>query len=322
MRTPRVNGSPSSPPRRLLLVANPIAGGGRGKAFAERLAASLQPRGIEAEVYLTKAAGDAAARAARAGAEPWHGLVAIGGDGTVNEVLNGMPDPSRPLAVLPLGTANVLALELGLPRQPEAAAAIIAAGHVRKLAIGLCGDRRFLLFCGAGVDGAVVQRLSEVRTGTLGKRKWLAPILHTVWHWPQFTLTATFPDGSRIENLSSVLVTRVRNYGGIAHLTKDVSVDSGLLHVLCFRQRSRLQWLWQGARAFAKRMKPGTRLETRAVTSVRIDGEAPFQIDGDFGGRSPVQVSLLPQQAQVFVAAERAVPAVPGAAVPVSAPGR
>ena len=322
MRTPRVNGSPSSPPRRLLLVANPIAGGGQGKAFAERLAASLQPRGIEAEVYLTKAAGDAAARAARAGAEPWHGLVAIGGDGTVNEVLNGMPDPSRPLAVLPLGTANVLALELGLPRQPEAAAAIIAAGHVRKLAIGLCGDRRFLLFCGAGVDGAVVQRLSEVRTGTLGKRKWLAPILHTVWQWPQFTLTATFPDGSRIENLSSVLVTRVRNFGGIAHLTKDVSVDSGLLHVLCFRQRSRLQWLWQGVRAVAKRMKPGARLETRAVTSVRIDGEAPFQIDGDFGGRSPVQVSLLPQQAQVFVAAERAVPAVPGAAVPVSAPGR
>jgi diacylglycerol kinase family enzyme len=316
---PSVNGSPSSPPRRLLLVANPIAGGGRGKDFAERLAASLQARGIEAEVYLTRAAGDAAARVARTGTEPWHGLVAIGGDGTVNEVLNGMPDPSLPLAVLPLGTANVLALELGLPKQPEAAAAIIAAGHVRRLAIGLCGNRRFLLFCGAGVDGAVVQRLGEVRAGTLGKRKWLAPILHTVWHWPQFTLAATFPDGSRLENLSSVLVTRVRNYGGVVHLTKDVSVDSGLLHVLCFRHRSRLQWIWQGARAFAGRMAPGARLETRAVTSVRIDGDAPFQIDGDFGGVSPVQVSLLPQQAQVYVAAERA---VPSATVPVSVPGR
>jgi diacylglycerol kinase family enzyme len=309
--------SPSSPPRRLLLVANPISGGGRGKVAARRLADALQQRGLEAEVYLTQAPGDATARAARAGSEPWHGLVAIGGDGTINEVLNGMPDPSRPLAVLPLGTANVLALELRLPKQPEAAAAIIAAGHVRKLAIGLCGNRRFLLFCGAGVDGAVVQRLGEKRTGTLGKRKWLAPILHTVWHWPQFRLSATFPDGSRLENLSSVLVTRVRNYGGVVHLTKDVSVDSGLLHVLCFRQRSRLQWIWQGARAFAGRMAPGAQLETRAVTAVRIDGDAPFQIDGDFGGVSPVHVSLLPQQAQVYVAAERAVPEVD---VPV--PGR
>ncbi|HEU4419777.1 MAG TPA: acylglycerol kinase family protein, partial [Planctomycetota bacterium] len=125
----------------MLLVANPIAGGGRGKVSATRLAGALQQRGIEAEVYLTNAPGDAAARAARAGTESWHGLVAIGGDGTVNEVLNGMPDPSRPLAVLPLGTANVLALELRLPKQPEAAAEIIAAGHLRKLAIGLCGTR-------------------------------------------------------------------------------------------------------------------------------------------------------------------------------------
>lgn len=310
-----MTGSPPTPPRRLLLVANPIAGGGKGKELAVRLAALLRQRGIEAEVHLTTTAGDAAARAARAGTESWHGLVAIGGDGTVNEVLNGMPDPSRPLAVLPLGTANVLALELQLPKQPEAAAAIIAGGHLRQLAIGLCGTRRFLLFCGAGVDGAVVQRLSEVRTGTLGKRKWLAPILHTVWHWPQFTLSATFPDGSRLANLSSVLVTRVRNYGGVVQLTKDVSVGSGLLHVLCFRQRSRLQWIWQGARAFAHRMAPGARLEVRAVTAVRIDGDAPFQVDGDFGGRSPVQVSLLPQQARVYVAAEHAVPSAGALAV-------
>jgi diacylglycerol kinase (ATP) len=307
------------PPRRLLLVANPIAGGGRGKHLAPRLASLLQQRGIEAEVYLTQAPGDATARVSRTVTERWQGVVAIGGDGTVNEVLNGMPDPSLPLAVLPLGTANVLALELGLPKQPEAAAAIIATGHTRKLAIGLCGNRRFLLFCGAGVDGAVVQRLSVVRSGTLGKHKWLAPILHTVWHWPQFTLSATFPDGSRLENLSSVLVTRVRNYGGLVHLTQDISVDSGLLHVLCFRQRSRLRWIWQGARAFAGRMAPGAQLETRAVTSVRIDGDAPFQIDGDFGGVSPVQVSLLPQQAQVYVAAERA---VPSADVPVPVRGR
>ncbi len=294
-----MNGSPSSP-RRVLLITNPISGGGKGTILAPRLAVALQQRGIEAAIYLTTAAGDASARATRAAAEPWDGLIAIGGDGTVNEVLNGMPDPSRPLGVLPLGTANVLATELRLPKQPEAAAAVIAAGCLRPLAIGLCGTRRFLLFCGVGVDGAVVDRVSQVRTGTLGKHKWIAPIVHTVWHWPRFTLAATFPDGSRLDGLSSVLVTRVRNYGGVMHLTPEVSVDSGMLHVLCFRQRSRLAWLWQGARAICGRLQKGAWLDVRTVPAVQIDGDAPFQIDGDFGGQAPVHVSLLPQRASVF----------------------
>ena len=169
------------PPRRVLLIANPISGGGRGRDLAPRLAEALRACGVEAEVYLTRASGDAAARAAAAGPEPWDGLVALGGDGTVNEVLNGMPDPSRPLGVLPVGTANVLALELALPRDVDAAAAVIAGGHLHELAIGLCGARRFLLFVGVGIDGAIVKRVSERRTGTLGKHKWIGPLLHTVW---------------------------------------------------------------------------------------------------------------------------------------------
>ncbi|MEO6596051.1 MAG: diacylglycerol kinase family protein [Planctomycetota bacterium] len=295
-----MNGSPPPPPRRLLLIANPISGGGKSEVWAGALATALQARGIEAEVYFTQAAGDGAARARVAAGEGWHGLVAIGGDGTVNEVLNGMPDPSQPLGVLPVGTANVLAMELGLPKQPAAAAAVLAAGHQRSLAIGLCGERRFLLFCGVGVDGAVVDCLSQVCTGTLGKRKWLGPILHTVWHWPKFSLRATFANGECLEDLSSVLVTRVRNYGGVMQLTPDISVDSGQLHVLCFRQRSRTAWMWQGLRAVCHRMRAGRDIDVRATSAVRIEGDAPFQLDGDFGGRSPVQLSLLPQRAQLF----------------------
>jgi diacylglycerol kinase family enzyme len=206
---------------------------------------------------------------------------------------------------LPVGTANVLATELRLPRRPDAVAAMLAAGHRRPLAIGRVDGRRFLLFCGAGVDGAVVRRLAEVRTGTLGKHRWLAPILHTVRHWPQFELTATFADGSRLEGLSSVLVTRSRNYGGVVRLTPDVDIGDGMLHVLCFRHRSRMAWIWQGVRALCGRMREGRDLTVRQTTAVRIEGLAPFQVDGDFGGMSPVQVDLLPEPVQLFVPGPR-----------------
>jgi YegS/Rv2252/BmrU family lipid kinase len=295
--------NPPTTPRRALLICNPKAGGERGRVLGPELAKALRARGVDAECHLTTARGDAEARARDAGSEPWDALVAIGGDGTVNEVLNGMPDPTRALGVFPLGTANVLAIELGLPRRVDAAAAAIAAGHTRSLAIGQAAGRRFLLFAGVGVDGAVVERMHEARTSLRGKKKWLGPIFGTVWGWPQFTLRATFAGGEVIDGLSSVLVTRVRNYGGVVYLTRDVSCDSGVLHVLCFRQRARLAWLWLGVRGFCGRLRATDALLVRATTSVRIDGDAPYQLDGDFGGRAPLAIDLLSQPARLLVPA-------------------
>jgi diacylglycerol kinase family enzyme len=287
-------------PRAILVIANPIAGGGRARTVAPALQQQLQRRGLAAEVYFTRGAGDGRARAAAAGSEPWAGIVAVGGDGTVNEVLNGMPDPSRPLGVLPLGTANVLAIELRLPRAPQALAELVAADRTRPLAIGLAGERRFLLFCGVGVDGAVCDHMQQRNSSARGKRKWIGPILAVVRRWPQFALRATFADGDVLDDLSSVLVTRVRNYGGLLQLVPDIDVGDGQLHALCFRGRSRLWWMSQGLRGALRLMRPTPRLVVKATAALRIDGDAPFQIDGDFVGRGPVTVSLAPQCANVF----------------------
>ena len=282
------------------MITNPISGGGRGRIAAEALRDALQRRSVAAEVWFTTCAGDATARAARLASEAWDGVVAIGGDGTVNEVLNGMPDPSLPLGVLPVGTANVLAMELGLPPRPDAAAAILAGGHRRSLAIGVCNGRRFLLFVGAGIDGAVVRRLAEVRTGTLGKHKWLGPILHTVLHWPRHKLGATFADGTRLDDLASVLVTRVSNYGGVMRLVPGIDPYGDALHVLCFRARNRFVWAWLGCLALFGRLRAGRHLEVRTTTAVRIEGDAAWQIDGDHGGSGDVAIELSTARASVF----------------------
>lgn len=285
------------------MIANPISGGGRSRSTVPVLCAALRARGITAESFFTAAAGDASTRARQAATEDWDGLIAAGGDGTINEVLGGMPDPTRPLGFLPAGSANVLAVELGLPRDPERAAAVFAAGHLRDHAIGDCSGRRFLLFVGAGVDGAIAERLSRVRTGTLGKRGWVGPILHTTWHWPHFALRATLADGTVLDDLSSVLVTRVRNFGGLASLTPGIDPADGQLHVLAFRMRGRLAWTWQGLRAVCGRLRPGRSLTTHTTTALRIDGDAPFQIDGDHGGHTPVDIRLLDAPARLYAPA-------------------
>lgn len=287
---------------RVLLIANPVSGGGRGLVAAEACAAELRRLGAVAEVYRTVAAGDARRRAAAAANEAWTTLVAVGGDGTVNEVLGGMGELRQRLAMLPVGTANVLAVELRLPRRPAEVAAAIVRGGTRQLAVGLANGRRFVLFCGVGLDGAVVNRFATTRSGTCGKRKWLAPILHTLWHWPRFSLRATFGDGTFRDDLGTVLVTRVRDYGGVVKLPASIDVDDGRLHVVCFRARSRLAWLWLGLRGLCRCMRSGRWLEVVPADSVRIEGEAWYQIDGDAGANAPVDVTLDRHKVQFVVA--------------------
>lgn len=292
---------PDHPLQRVLLIANPVSGGGRAAKRAHACAAALAKLGVHGEVYLTTAAGDGAARARRAGDEAWDALVACGGDGTVNEVLGGMPDLNRPLAMLPVGTANVLAIELGLPRNPAAVAAMIAGGRTRRLAVGTVNGRRFLLFCGVGLDGAVVNRLAEVRTGTLGKRKWLGPILHITRHWPRYSLRATFADGSVRDDLSTVLVTRVRDYGGVVKLPAGIDIDDSRLFAVCFRARSRMAWIWLGLRGLFRAMRQGRSLEVVPTEGLTITGAAPYQVDGDGGGTTPLTIGMADERVPFVV---------------------
>jgi diacylglycerol kinase family enzyme len=286
---------------RILILANPIAGGGRSRRLAPELATILQSLGCHAEVYFTKAAGDAAARARVAGPEPWDALVAVGGDGTLNEVLNGMPDPTRPLGVLPVGTANVLASEYRIPRSPRALAPVIASLRTTPHAIGLAGSRRFLLFCGAGLDAAIVEHLHHRRSGTLGKTKWLPSIGAIVHQWPQHTLRATLADGEVLDDLSSVLVTRVRNYGGVARLPRHIDPASDQLYVLCFRSRSRIAWAAMGLCAALGVLRSGRNLVMRTTREVLVLGNAPTQVDGDLGSRSPLRIGLHDVTARLLV---------------------
>lgn len=307
--------------KRFLILANPIAGGGRSKRVAPHLAQELEKRGGSAEVCFSQAAGDLRQRAAKVEPGEFDAVVSVGGDGTLNEVLNGLPDPTVPLCPMALGTANVLALELGLPKRPEPLAEILMAGRTLQAAIGLCEGRRFLLFVGAGMDGSIVERLEQVRTGTLGKIGWVRPILQTVWSWPlrDFVVRAA---GQEFTGVTSALVTRVRNYGGMLKLP-EVDVRDGHLHLLLFRQRSRWSYLCAVVRGMAGRLRSGRDLEMLVVDELEIgvdgtppsaaDGTppsaaaaepSPYQIDGDLGGSvapgQPLRVSLFPEAARLF----------------------
>lgn len=288
--------------RRVQIIANPIAGGGRARRLAPELADELRRRGIDAELFLTAGAGQARDRAAQIEPAECSAVVSVGGDGTLNEVLNGLADPGVPLTMLAMGTANVLACELGLPRRPAELAAVVEAGRTVPAAIGLANGRRFLLFTGVGLDGAMVEALERRRRGTLGKIGWLRPVLQMVARWPRHELAVETDTGETFEGASQVLVTHVHNYGGVMSMPGDMQIGDADLHVLCFRQRTRTAYFLAALRAWRGRLRAGVDVEILRARSLHIRGEPgpPFQVDGDYGGRGDVEIALDPVRANIL----------------------
>lgn len=289
-------------PREFLIIANPISGGGRSRTVAPQLRDALIERGLGAELFFTARGGDAGRRAAEIEVGQYAGVISVGGDGTLNEVLNGLPDPSIPLGILAMGTANVLALVLKLPFEPIALADLLAAGHTRPAAVGLVEGRRFLLFVSSGLDADIVQRVEEVRTGTLGKLKWIGPVLHTIRRWPVRERRITTDEGIVHEGVTTVVVSRVNTYGGILTLPGDIDLEDGFLHVLAFRQRSRWQYFRVVVRALLGRLRVGRDVIHLPTRGLRIEGDSDsvWQVDGDLGGKGDLRISLHEATARLF----------------------
>jgi YegS/Rv2252/BmrU family lipid kinase len=287
---------------RVGLVSNPTAGGGRHAGHGERAEECLRHRGLDVIVRATKAPGDAT-RAAAELAPQVEAVVAVGGDGTVNEVVNGLAGTGIPLGIVPAGTVNVLALELCLPFDLAQACDVVAAGRTRLLDLGTVDGRGFLLMTGAGLDALTIRRLDPRAKRRFREAAFVWEGLRTFLEedQPEFPLAV---DGHELSARFAV-VGNCRYYGGRFGVTTRADPADGLLDVLVFRGKGLLTNLsfWLG-------VPWGGHLRHPQVTYLRgqrvelgppDQGEVWFQTDGELAGRLPAVVTVRPAALKVFV---------------------
>jgi diacylglycerol kinase (ATP) len=291
---------------RIVIIANPVSGSGKGLRLARAVADLLRARGETPEIVETRAAGDACRLAG--GCDGAAAVAAVGGDGTVNEVLNGLR-PGPALAMIPGGTANVLAKELGLPRDAQGLARVLAEGREISWDLGVdrVGGRKFLLFASAGYDAHVVHLFHAARKGPV--RMW-----QYLW-WGAKSMIEFRPprvavelDGAALGEAAWVIVSNVAAYGGPLVFTPRAKADDGTFEVLVQRGGSRFDVLKMFARAFAGWLSgddlplPGVSFhQARRVRLTSIDGvPVPLQVDGDPGGHLPVDLELVPGGVKVL----------------------
>src|SRR6266704_5465095 len=299
-----------------LLIHNPNAGSASDarRVKVDEARRILEARGILADLEETTAPGEATEIAKRAGADGRQLVIACGGDGTINEVVNGLAGPQNghrvPLALLPAGTANVLAKELELSWDIPRAAEQLASGSVREIALGLATPleqpekaRYFLSVAGAGPDGRITYAVDLELKARLGILAYWWQGAREVFNYKFHHFRVSIEGQSR--EVSLVIVGRTKHYGGPFKITTQADLFEDQFEFVGLTTQSGLKYL-----SYLPTLWFGDLRKTEGVHFVKADtllceptNEAPIyaQIDGEPLARLPVEFRIVPSALRLLV---------------------
>jgi YegS/Rv2252/BmrU family lipid kinase len=287
--------------RKAVLIANPNAGRGGAKRAAEieRFRIALSKRGVEIEVLSTTAAGHATTLAAEAAKIDEATIIVSGGDGTINEVLQGAVGTSARLGIWPRGTANVLAREIGMPTGLDRVVEIIADGKTRRIYPGMAtnettGARRyFFLMAGIGLDASVVERVNPGLKRRIGKGAfWFSGLGHLAnWQPVPFEVEVD----NEIFPATFAAVGKGSLYGGDLHITPRASLYAPEFEICLINSTSRLRYLSLLSRAMRVGGMPNENNQVKFISTdcARVTGNVMVQVDGELIGSPPMRFEVV-----------------------------
>ncbi len=282
---------------RTLIIFNPTAG--QSDALEHELDAASEvwaSQGWQVARQPTQGPGDGC-RLARAAAEAGYDLVvAAGGDGTINEVVNGLALSRTALATLPLGTMNVWARELGLPLNIQMAAQALLSWHVHSIDLGQAGERYFLLMAGIGFDAAITAGIRPAEKRRFGALAYVLRGLEVALKIRGSRVRIILDGRSIKSRVLMIVVGNTQLYGGLVKITHRASIDDGLLDVCVIRGDSFISALRHIVAILRRRYSLDPELDYYRVRTIQIIARPrlPIQVDGDPIGETPMSFTVAP----------------------------
>jgi YegS/Rv2252/BmrU family lipid kinase len=321
--------------RKAALLYNPDSGGSRRRRRAEleSVLALLRGAKVEAQLELTDSRAHAEQKARQAVLAGCDTIFACGGDGTIHNIIQVLANTQVALAILPLGTANALAHDLGLPMNLAAAAQAALDGRLRRVALGRIsyadlngqpGSRFFLVAAGAGVDAHLFYRLHAGSKRRMGMAAYYAKAWQLWFGYPMTRFRVEFAESGSEEprraEVTELMAVRIRNFGGVLQeLAPGASLERADLRLVLCRTASRLAYLLYVTRGLLRRNWNVPGIELAYSERVRCHyGQAPasrdgaiaaqprvyVEADGELVGTLPAQITMVPD-ALTLLAPER-----------------
>ncbi len=280
--------------RRIAVVFNPTSTRGR-RPRLDAVLAELRRLGCAAEVWVTRGPGDAIELARRAAAAGWEVVAAAGGDGTVNEVLRGLVGGPAALAVVPLGMANVLAHEIGLPSDPAGIAEALAHGPARRVHLGVAAGRHFLMMASTGFDARVIAAVRPDLKRRLGKLSYLLAGISTLVRDPGPPCRVTV--GGETVDAGIVVAAKGSRYAGAFVVAPGARLEDPELTVCLFSGWRRADIVRYTAALVLGRLDRLPDLRVLRARSLWVEALDPasgglLQLDGELAVPLPVEIRI------------------------------
>ncbi|GAC1520199.1 MAG: diacylglycerol kinase family lipid kinase [Ktedonobacteraceae bacterium] len=258
---------------------------------------------IANDLWFTQGPGEGRVLACQAVEQRAEMVIAAGGDGTINEIIQGLAGSETALGVLPTGTMNVWAREVGIPLDAAGARQVLLNGQTRRIDLGCVNGRYFLLMVGIGIDGEITQAVERKPLKRLGV---LGYALAALWFGPGFR---GFPmvvnsNGVVVKTRAlQIFIGNTRLYAGAFNFTWQARCDDGLLDLCIVRKRNLLGRIIVLSDFILRREQRRLWVRYDQFTSITIETPQPvaLQVDGDSGGHTPATLSVVPGALRVIV---------------------
>ncbi|MDE3229991.1 MAG: diacylglycerol kinase family lipid kinase [Chloroflexota bacterium] len=296
------------------IIVNPASGGTQSEWALNELTETarwLTERGLPTELRLTRRPGHATELAHEAASAGYYMVIAAGGDGTVNDVIQALVGYRTALGVLPMGTVNVWAREMGIGLNAIDARETLLRGVRRRVDLGRAGQRYFLMMAGVGFDAEVARRVEQGRLKRFGLKmlEYLATVVSLSFtHRPE-AIRITIGARKRSQQALMVIIGNTRLYGGAMTFTRKAVADDGALDVVVVGSGGIFHRIGVLSRALLHMPAAGPRVRYERTQHVRLDARrpVPVQVDGEVIGSLPMTFTVAPQALTVIV--PRATPA-------------
>ncbi len=295
---------------RAVIIHNPSSGTHDHRSGLAGALDALRERGWEITWLETQAAGDATRFAHEAAEKGFDAAFGLGGDGTLNEVLNGLLESDTALGVLPFGTANVWALEMGIPLNDLRRAAVLQVeSSVRVIDVGMVrgkniAPRAFLLSCGAGFDASVIRQVEAQRElkRAWGKLYFVGVGVRHALAYRGRRISVTVDGRTFNRRVLLALTSNAQLYGAVLRLPPDARLDDGLLDVTLLDGENVLHTAWHFIRLGSGIYERQPDMEHFRGREIELRGATlPVHEDAEPIGSTPIQIQVKPRALRVFV---------------------
>lgn len=292
---------------RAYAIVNPVAGHGRGVRVARTIAREFDDVGMTLEVAVTPAPGEAARLAAGAVDDGYETVLAVGGDGTANEVANGLIGGQAALALYPIGKGNDLSRSLGYPRgRKRRHLARWLAGEARRrtIDVGELNGRLFLNAAGVGIDGHVAERIRASERVVGQRLAYLVGSIVSIATYRPQRMDVRIDGETQFGLFLTVISSNGRFFGGGMNPAPRALLDDGMLDVTVAGELSRAASIVALLKLYFGRHENGTTIVTRTAREIEIDleHEQPLQIDGEVARADHLRIGVRPAALDVLAA--------------------